>query len=162
MDSQRKGTSPLFYTPFDPSSLGSNQVAYLDLTGSGNETSAHVSENRRITLMFCAFAGAPMILRLYGLGQVVLPTDSRWTDLAPRFPELPGIRQIILVDLDRIQTSCGFGVPLLEAGGQPRDALLKWAESKGSDGLRAYRTDKNALSIDGLPTGLGDSDSSEG
>lgn len=131
--------------------IGSRRVAYLDLTGSGNETAAHVQENGRITVMFCAFNGAPRILRLYGQGQVVLSSDPAWPGHRARFPdELPGVRQIVAIDVHRIQTSCGFGVPLMNFSGQ-RDALLSWAERKGPEGLQAYRRDKNSCSLDGLP-----------
>ena len=129
--------------------LSSNRVAYLDLTGSGNETAAHLAENGRITIMFCAFSGAPMILRLYGTGAAVLPASAEWTSLIERFPAHPGARQIITADITRVQTSCGFGVPLMEPVGQ-RDTLLRWAQAKG-DALPGYREKKNARSIDGLP-----------
>lgn len=125
------------------------RVAYLDLTGSGNETAAHLAENGRCTLMFCAFSGPPKILRLYGRGVVVLPGSVEWEALAPLFPDLPGRRQIVLVTIERVQSSCGFGVPLLELVG-PRDTLLRWAERKGDDGLVTYRETKNRRSIDGL------------
>ena len=134
--------------------LGPQQVAYLDLTGSGNETSAHLAENGRITFMFCAFAGPPNILRLYGRGRAVLPGAPEWSALAARFPEYPGVRQIVVADISRVQTSCGFGVPLMDLVGQ-RDTALRWAEAKGAAGLDAYRRDKNVTSIDGLPTALG-------
>ena len=130
--------------------LSPTRVAYLDLTGSGNETAAHLAENGRITFMFCAFAGVPRILRLYGRGVAVLPGDEAWNQLSPLFPELPGARQIVLADLTRVQTSCGFGVPLL-AEGRQRANLIRWAEAKGADGLQRYREDKNRRSIDGLP-----------
>ena len=129
--------------------LGPRSVAYLDLTGSGNETAAHLRENGRITLMFCAFEGPPRILRLYGTGRAVLPGDAEWEDLAGRFPGYPGIRQVIAADIRRVQTSCGFGVPRMKPAGD-RDQLLRWAEAKG-DALPAYRAEKNARSIDGLP-----------
>jgi hypothetical protein len=129
--------------------LSPSRVAYLDLTGSGNETAAHVRENGRITFMFCAFAGAPRILRLYGVGRVVLPETPQWAELAGRFPGHPGARQIITAEISRVQTSCGFGVPLMEPVRQ-RDTLLRWAEAKGGDLVR-YRQEKNARSIDGLP-----------
>jgi hypothetical protein len=130
--------------------LSPSRAAYLDLTGSGNETAAHVAENERITLMFCAFEGSPMILRLYGRGRVVLPGTGAWEELAAGFPEFPNARQIVVVDLDRIQTSCGFGVPQMAFEGE-RDQLVKWAERKGPAGLAAYRREKNATSVDGLP-----------
>lgn len=129
--------------------LGPDRVAYLDLTGSGNETSAHLHENGRITLMFCAFEGPPRILRLFGTGRVVLPGEAAWDDLAAAFPAYPGVRQVVVVDVYRVQTSCGFGVPRMEPVAQ-RAQLLRWAEAKG-DGLGAYRREKNARSIDGLP-----------
>jgi hypothetical protein len=135
--------------------LAPQQVAYLDLTGSGNETSAHLHENGRITFMFCAFAGPPSILRLYGRGRVVLPQTAAWREVAPHFPEYPGTRQIIVADITRVQTSCGFGVPLMEYVGQ-RDTAIRWAEAKGEDGLLAYRHEKNMTSMDGLRTPLAD------
>ena len=130
--------------------LGPNQVAYLDLTGSGNETAAHLAQNGRATVMFCAFEGKPTILRLYGRGRAVRPGEAEWDELSPRFPALPGARQVVVVDVTRVQTSCGFGVPLMRFEGE-RDALVRWAESKGEEGLRVYREQKNSRSIDGLP-----------
>src|ERR1041384_456169 len=97
--------------------LGPHRVAYLDLTGSGNETSAHLAQNGRITLMFCAFQGPPSILRLYGRGATVLPGDAAWGDLRPLFPDYPGVRQIITVDVHRVQTSWGFAAARAGAGG---------------------------------------------
>lgn len=135
--------------------FSSNQVAYLDLTGSGNETSAHLKENGRMTFMFCAFVGAPRILRLYGQGRVVLTNDAEWEDLSQHFTLMPGTRQIILCDVASVQTSCGFAVPYMDYVGE-RDALIKYAETKGVDGMRDYRAEKNVESIDGLPTHLGD------
>lgn len=135
--------------------LGPMRVAYLDLTGSGNETSAHLQENGRITLMFCAFDGPPRILRLYGIGATVLPGSSTWAELHPLFPSYPGARQLIVVDVTRVQTSCGFAVPLYDYRGQ-RDTLLKWADAKGDQGLESYRQEKNTSSIDGLRTPLGE------
>jgi hypothetical protein len=131
--------------------LGPNRVAYLDLTGSGNETAAHLLENGRVTVMFCAFEGKPVVLRLYGRGRVVRPGSSDWAELSPLFPALPGARQFIVVDVTRVQTSCGFGVPVMRFEAE-RDTLVRWAESKGDEGLRQYREKKNRASIDGLPT----------
>lgn len=133
--------------------LSPTQVAYLDRTGSGNETSAHILENGRITLMWCAFDVPPNILRLYGRGRVVLPTDSEWTTLAAPFEVPLGARQLVIVDVDRVQTSCGFGVPLFEYV-EERPQMDAWAERKGPDGLANYRQEKNLCSIDGLPTHL--------
>lgn len=134
--------------------LSPNMVAYLDYTGSGNETSAHLLQNGRITFMFCAFDGPPNILRLYGRGHTILPDHPEWPLLAPLFSELhPSTRQIIIADIDRVQTSCGFAVPLYEYLGE-RDHAVKWAEAKGPDGLIQYRIEKNRESIDGLPTAL--------
>ncbi|MDJ0703985.1 MAG: pyridoxamine 5'-phosphate oxidase family protein [Leptolyngbyaceae cyanobacterium MO_188.B28] len=143
--------------------LSPTQVAYLDLTGSGNETSAHLQENGRITFMFCAFQGTPKILRLYGSGRTVLPTHSDWPNLSKYFADIPGVRQIITADIERVQTSCGFGVPYYQHQG-PRDTLIQWAEKKGQDGLQAYWREKGQISIDGLPTPFGhalDSQTSE-
>jgi predicted pyridoxine 5'-phosphate oxidase superfamily flavin-nucleotide-binding protein len=130
--------------------LDANTVAYLDLTGSGVETIAHVRENGRITIMFCAFDGKPNIARLYGRAEV-LPTGKPETDaLLPRFGAYPGARSVIRVRVDRVSTSCGYGVPLLEYE-RERDELLKFADRRGPDGLVEYRNEKNAASIDGLP-----------
>lgn len=133
--------------------LSPQRVAYLDLTGSGNETSAHLQENGRITLMFCAFQEPPQILRLYGRGSVVLPNTPDWAELYAHFPNLPGIRQIIVAEIDRVQTSCGLGIPLYEPLGQ-REQLVEWARKKGSQGIQDYQQQKNRVSIDGLATPL--------
>lgn len=131
--------------------LGPHSVAYLDLTGSGNETSAHLHENGRITFMFCAFDGPPNILRLYGQGVTVLPGTPDWEALSPLFPTYAGIRQIIVADINRVQTSCGFAVPRMDYV-EDRDTLVRWAEKKGDEALIEYRREKNTRSIDGLPT----------
>ena len=135
--------------------LGDNKVAYLDYTGSGNETSAHLLQNGRITFMFCAFDGPPNILRLYGHGYTVLPTDPEWADLEALFAEQhPATRQIIVADIYKVQTSCGFSVPLYDYTGE-RDHAYKWAANKGPDGLVQYREEKNRVSLDNLPTSIG-------
>lgn len=134
--------------------LSSTEVAYLDLTGSGNETSAHVEENGRITFMFCAFSGNPLILRLFGTGQAILPGTREWNQLIQHFDMMPGARQIIYAKIHLVQTSCGYGVPLMEYT-KERDTLHRWAEKKGEDGLKEYRKDKNSVTIDGLPTPIG-------
>lgn len=133
--------------------LGPTTVAYLDNVGSGNETAAHILDNGRITFMFCAVEGSPLILRLYGQGRTVLPADAGWAALAQRFPARAGIRQIIVAELTRIQTSCGEAVPFYAYQGE-RDQLVQWAEGKGVEGLKAYQHEKNVRSIDGLPTPL--------
>ncbi|MWC29349.1 pyridoxamine 5'-phosphate oxidase family protein [Paenibacillus sp. MMS18-CY102] len=134
--------------------LSPNRVAYLDMTGSGNETSAHLLENGRITVMFCAFEGPPNILRLYGTGKVILPETVEWEELYPLFPPLPGARQIIEVDVHKVQTSCGFAVPFMTYT-EDRPTLQRWSVQQGEEGLIAYRQEKNMRSIDGLPTPLG-------
>lgn len=128
-----------------------NELVILDLTGSGNETAAHLLENGRLTVMLCAFSGDPKILRLYGRARVIRPDDANWPDCHNLFDaRLPGVRQIFQMRIDRIQTSCGFGVPLMEFVAQ-RDMLLEWARKKGEDGIQKYQHEKNARSIDGLP-----------
>lgn len=130
--------------------LGSHEVAYIDRTGSGVETIAHIQDNARITLMFCAFKGKPNIVRFSGSGEVVWPTDDRFAELAGHFPETPAVRSIIRVDVDRVSDSCGYGVPLMEFKGDRR-ALDGWAKDKTDADLAAYHAKKNAVSIDGLP-----------
>ena len=125
-------------------------VAYLDLVGSGIETVAHLRENRRITILFCAFAGPPRLLRLYGRGEVVEPGDAVWDDLYAHFPDYPGARTIVQVELTRIADSCGFGVPRYRFEGE-RDQLQQWSQSKGSEHLDAYKAEHNSKSLDGLP-----------
>ena len=128
-------------------------VAYLDLTGSGNETAAHLHENGRITIMFCSFSEQPLILRLYGSGNVIHPGDRQWEEYIGYFSSIPGERQIIVLNIDSVQTSCGFGVPLYEFK-QERQTLVDWADKKGEQGIKQYWQDKNQTSIDGLPTQL--------
>jgi hypothetical protein len=125
-------------------------VAYLDITGSGIETVAHLRDNGRIVLMFCAFAGPPRIVRLHGRGAVVVPGDGEWEGLAARFPSQPGTRSVITVALDRVSDSCGFGVPFMSFD-QERGQLAEWAGRKTEEELAEYRAKKNAASIDGLP-----------
>ena len=155
--------------------LGPRSVAYLDLTGSGAETIAHLRQNGQITIMFCSFDHDTKILRLYGTGEVVLPGDARWAELAAHFPRIappaspaslssppspaspasPGRvsgseRSIILVEIDRIADSCGYAVPVMEVTAE-RDVLDRWAQKKSAAELSAYRAERNAVSIDGLP-----------
>ncbi len=130
--------------------LDPTTVAYLDLTGSGIETIAHLRENGRITLLFCAFEGPPLIVRLYGRGEVLTVDHPEFAALRPRFPDLPGVRSIIRVHCERIADSCGYGVPRYQYEGE-RTQLPEWADRKGADGVTAYREERNATSIDGLP-----------
>ena len=130
-------------------------VAYLDLTGSSAETAAHLRADGRLTLMFCSFDDVPLILRLYGTGSLIMPEEEEWTVLYSLFPPIPGARQILVLNIESVQTSCGFGVPRFEFNGE-RDDLVNWANKKGEAGLRQYRADKNRISIDGLPTGVVD------
>jgi hypothetical protein len=125
-------------------------VVYLDYVGSGAETIAHVRENRRIVLMFCAFAGAPRILRVYGSGEALEPQDPEYTLLRGLFPAAPSGRAIMRVSVRRIADSCGYGVPLYDYAGE-RPQLVGWADRKGEAGLREYQEQKNRASVDGLP-----------
>jgi len=131
--------------------MGSKRLAWLNVTGSGNETAAHVQQNPRMTLMFCAFAGDPLILRVYGEAQAIHRNDSEWQALSAGFPPIPGARQIFDVAIDSVQTSCGMAVPFFDYRGE-REQLSDWARGRGEAGLRQYWQDKNQLSIDGLPT----------
>lgn len=133
--------------------LDERRVCYLDRTGSGNETAAHLRQIPRLTIMFCAFDGAPLILRLYGVGaSLPLGSASFEAIMAEQYPQADrlGVRQIVTLDVDLVQTSCGFGVPRYGYEGE-RDTLQRWAEAKGEDGLIAYRREKNTVSIDGFP-----------
>ena len=130
--------------------LAPDRVAYLDLTGSGVETIAHIRDNGRVTLMACAFSGNPRISRIYGRGSVHVFGSAEFDALAPEFPELPGRRSIIEVAVERVTTSCGYAVPLMDLV-EDRERLLDWARAKGDDGVAEYQQNKNAVSIDGLP-----------
>jgi hypothetical protein len=130
--------------------LGPHRVGYLDLTGSGAETVAHLRENGRITVMFCAFDGPPRIVRLHGTGRHVTPGDSEFAALATGFPDQPGVRGIVVVDVERVSDSCGYAVPLMTYDGD-RHLLTSWAGNRGPDGIAKYQREKNSTSIDGLP-----------
>lgn len=130
--------------------LGPREVVYQDYTGSGAETVAHLRENGRIVVMFCAFQGPPRILRLHGRGTVVTRDTDRFEELARHFPANPGTRAFVHIDVDRVTTSCGYSVPLFDFRGA-RDTLDKWSGAKGTEELREYRHRKNRHSIDGLP-----------
>ena len=131
--------------------LSENKVAYMDLISSGNETSAHTLENGRITIMFCSFDDKPLILRLYGKGHAVIEGSDEWNEYAPHFKIYPSTRQLIVADIDLVQTSCGFGVPEYEFKAD-RDIHFTWAENKGKEGLHDYILQNNLKSLDGLPT----------
>ncbi len=133
--------------------LDADRVAWLNLTGSGNETAAHILDLPRMTLMFCAFQGNPWIVRLFGTPTMVQPGEDGWDELAGLFPPQRGSRQVYVLDIDLVLTSCGFGVPLYDFEGQ-REVLDSWAAKKGDAGLLTYQREKNAESLDGLPTGL--------
>jgi hypothetical protein len=130
--------------------LDPRTVAYLDYAGSGIETVAHVRQNGRIVLMFCAFEGAPRIVRLHGCGDVLAAGSPAFAALSPAFPSATAARAILRIALTRVSDSCGFGVPLYQYRGH-REHLDTWAEKKGRDGVRAYVREKNSRSIDDLP-----------
>jgi hypothetical protein len=132
--------------------LDERTVAWLDFVGSGAETIAHLRENGRICVMFCAFDGLPKILRLHGRGRVVEPADAGWQALLAHFAERPkaALRAILVVDVQRIAESCGFGVPLYQHVGE-RDQMTAWAEKKGAAGAADYQRQNNRTSLDGLP-----------
>lgn len=133
--------------------LDEKTVLWLNLTGSGNETAAHLRHNGRMTVMFCAFEGAPLILRLYGQACAYHQRDAYWDAHIGLFPAIPGSRQLIELKIDLVQTSCGMGVPLMDYQGE-RGQLEAWAAGLGEDGLEAYRQQKNTRSIDGYETGI--------
>ncbi|MGE3297781.1 MAG: pyridoxamine 5'-phosphate oxidase family protein [Porticoccaceae bacterium] len=133
--------------------LDPGRVVWLNVTGSGNETSAHVQHNPRMTIMFCAFDGDPLIMRLYGTAKVIHDGDPEWADLFPLFKPLPGARQLFDVTIDLVQTSCGMAVPRL-ALVEDRELLNDWAVKKGPDGIAQYWAEKNQSTIDGIPTNI--------
>ena len=131
--------------------LDKNRIIWLSVTGSGNETSAHIQQNGRMTLMFCAFEGNPIILRIYGHAKVIHQKDAEWENLYALFNSIPGARQIFDLSVDLVQTSCGMAVPFLAYQGE-REQLIDWAVKKGQDGIHSYWQEKNQTSIDGIPT----------
>ncbi len=133
--------------------INSNRVLWLNYTGSSNETAAHLREDDRMTIMFCAFEGDPKILRLYGHARTIHPRDEGWETLLRHFPDTAGARQLIEMDVDLVHTSCGFGVPLYSYVGQ-RDTLIRWIDKKGEEGIAQYWADRNVQSLDGKPTGI--------
>ncbi|MBB5751108.1 pyridoxamine 5'-phosphate oxidase family protein [Prosthecomicrobium pneumaticum] len=140
--------------------IDDHAAVYLDHTGSGNETAAHLAADGRLTIMFCAFDGPPLILRLYGRGRILPRGGAEYRDLLETLfgdVEPVGARQMVRIDFDLVQTSCGFGVPLYDYEGE-RPSLPRWAASKGEEGIVAYRREKNSVSMDGLPTFLVEAD----
>jgi Pyridoxamine 5'-phosphate oxidase len=133
--------------------INNNRIAWLNLTGSGNETAAHLLEQPRMTIMFCAFQGKPIILRLYGQARALYDRDLEWSEYAKHFDLIAGTRQIFVMEIDLVQTSCGMAVPLFEFQGQ-RNQLVDWAQDKGRDGVEQYWKDKNQFSLDQTPTGI--------
>jgi len=133
--------------------LSNNRVVWLNVTGSGNETSAHIQENSRMTIMFTAFEGKPMILRLYGKAKVIHKYDPEWGDLLSLFENTPGSRQIFDLEVDLVQTSCGMAVPLLDFVDE-RDQLTNWADKVGEKGVAAYWLNNNQVSLDGKSTNI--------
>ncbi len=133
--------------------LDKNRVVWLNVTGSGNETSAHIQENNRMTIMFAAFEGKPMILRLYGKASVVHKNDWQWDGLFSLFKPIAGSRQIFDLTVDLVQTSCGMSVPFYDYV-EEREQLTNWAEKKGNEGLKEYWQQKNQVSLDGKPTNI--------
>ena len=130
--------------------LGPKQLAYVDVGGSGIETVAHIRENQRITIMLCAFDGPPKIFRFYGRGRAVEPGHAEFDELVAQFPEQPTVRNVIVVDVDRIMDSCGYGVPEFDFR-KDRESMANWVNSKTEDELIQYRRDNNSESLDGLP-----------
>jgi len=136
--------------------LSPRKIAYLDLTGSGNETAAHVTENGRLTVMFCAFSGRPQIVRVYCRGSAVTRGSREWTTVLAQFPQQAGVRQVIVGEVEFVQTSCGYAVPEMALVGE-RDTLRRWTEAKGEEELVTYRRAHNSASIDGLTAPATDS-----
>ena len=128
-------------------------VAWLNLTGSGNETAAHVLENGRMTVMFCSFDKQPLIMRLYGQATVAHPRDARWDELAALFPTYTGARQVFVLSLELVQTSCGYAVPYFKLKGE-RPTLTKWSDNHGESGIQEYWAEKNTKSLNDKDTGI--------
>jgi hypothetical protein len=136
--------------------LDEKRVAYLDLTGSGNETAAHLLHDGRITIMFCSFDSNAEIARIYGRGAVIRPSDARWPELIAHFPKISGLRQIMEISVESAMTSCGYGVPRMGKAGEMsgRDTLEKYWTTRGEEKKEQYWQKHNVRSIDGLPTGM--------
>jgi hypothetical protein len=138
--------------------INRNRIVWLNVTGSGNETAAHIQMNPRMTIMFTAFEGKPLTLRLYGKATAVHHTDEQWSELYGLFDPTTGARQIFDLDIDLVQSSCGMSIPLFDYVGE-RDQLSNWAEKKGEAGIREYWEDKNQFSLDGIATHIIDKNS---
>ena len=137
--------------------IESNKIVWLNLTGSGNETAAHLIKNNRMTILFCAFEGKPLILRLYGIARIYHRRDESYHKYIDLFPEIAGSRQIIEMEIDLVQTSCGFAVPFMDFK-EERTQLISWAEKQGEERLNKYREEKNARSIDNFETEISEQD----
>ena len=135
--------------------IGPNEVLWQNLTGSGNETAAHLIDTNRMTIMWCSFEGLPRILRVYGMATSIHPRDLDWKSCIATIPAVVGTRQYFKLQIDLVQTSCGFAVPLMEFQ-QDRDVLTKWSDQRGVEGIEEYWLEKNTRSIDGFPTGIQD------
>ena len=133
--------------------VDSGRIAWLNLTGSGNETAAHLLDVNRMTLMFCSFERQPLIMRVYGRARTVHPRDDDWPQLLALFPPIPGARQVFVLDVELVLTSCGYGVPYYEFRGE-RQTMVKWTEKRGVDGIQSYWRERNARSINGRDTGI--------
>lgn len=133
--------------------IDENKIVWVNLTGSGNETAAHLLKNNRMTIMFCAFEGKPLILRLYGTAKIYHPRDTQYHQYISLFEENIGARQIIEMDIDLVQTSCGMAVPLMDFKAD-RTLLKDWAIHKGKEGVEAYWKERNTESIDGFETNI--------
>ena len=133
--------------------LGPNKLLWLNLTGSGNETAAHLQRVNRMTVMFCSYDKQPLILRLYGTAKTIHPRDPDWQASIAQFPETLGARQIYEMDIEMVQTSCGFAVPYMDFNSE-RDTLKNWATKKGQDGIESYWEERNQTSLDGFETGI--------
>lgn len=133
--------------------IHANKIIWLNLTGSGNETAAHLLEHNRMTIMFCAFEGKPLILRLYGKAKIYHVQDDAFKQYESLFPPMVGARQIIDMDIELVQTSCGFGVPFMDFK-EERALLTSWSENKNKKDIEKYWQEKNAVSLDGFETGI--------
>ncbi len=130
-----------------------NRIVWLNITGSGNETAAHLLQNNRMTIMFCAFDGNPKILRLYGKARMIHPRDEQWDELTALFEPFPSARQFVDFTVEMAQTSCGFGVPFYDFK-EGRDSMDKWIVAKGAENIEEYWRERNQISLDGLPTNI--------